>query len=679
MTQLVLSALAGIASIAIFSQALEVAIASPLLVQKTDVSPSVESVLALFSAQERGEVIGLTCPCSSPTAAFSTVVNVTWREDTFCEKIRREESDLGSELTQALREASTTALANACTRVGGQAVPLTPYTPELLDLIRATFGPNITDAWTINFIANAVSTGVCGSVFGIANKFTFTRADTMGFPSSSLFTTPCGPFSPLPLLMPQILGVSTQGTLDALVRLQVSRFSDLVTASARTCSELHIAQGQFLSDMAASPVNTPTALSPLALAALTRGLFDSLLSTRVNAFLGLVPGSLGARDLWTESPGLLTGGTSLPGFTPMGTPPELSDGDFILSSRLPFVRASTLLRSSGFFYVPLTRSSNTIPRWVTPFGGALRAVVLNVSRQGDFPFSIMNRLNTDPPWVPGVSNWLAVGDDTLTLMDACASGLPIAVDIFSLEPMGARPGYQDVGAFPDPWPEIFENLTLAGGAQGFCSRSRPHPTTRIPLQCPSIYTYMGKARRLSSYFRYNSSYRMPLDSYLAAFVNNATAAAGDLTDCFSLDTLPGLNAQQRAFCDRVSSGDLQDRIDLLRFLMFDSAGPNFATIPQAHYASCRPSSCTYTSIRPRTADELSLEAVGIYGGNVSAILSGFSFLAFTLSALGLGWDACPHRLKKKAGQASSPPEAVKAWGEAATLELNTVNPAQGKV
>ena len=66
--------------------------------------------------------------------------------------------------------------------------------------------------------------------------------------------------------------------------------------------------------------------------------------------------------------------------------------------------------------------------------------------------------------------------------------------------------------------------------------------------------------------------------------------------------------------------------------MFDFRGPIFKTDVNAHYKTCRPAGCSYTRFRTRTTVEFGLEAVGIYGGNVSAILSFLSFLAYSLSA-----------------------------------------------
>ncbi len=223
-------------------------------------------------------------------------------------------------------------------------------------------------------------------------------------------------------------------------------------------------------------------------------------------------------------------------------------------------------------------------------------------------FNESSDLDTFPGWVP-------VGDDILTLLDACASGLLLSVDVHNLR--GLRIRDPTFGNLQNPalFAPFINSLNLSQTCPiGF----PPAPTTLLPqgvlfnapLRCPPLLTWLGKLRAQSSYFNSSSNNRLTFDNFTAAF--------GNITD----------PAQRKAaILRRLVQGDLDDRAAVLSELMISKTnGKTCSVNATAHYETCAPATCLYTEIKRRTVLSIVNTAMTNYGGVASSIIMVFSSL-----------------------------------------------------
>ena len=83
-----------------------------------------------------------------------------------------------------------------------------------------------------------------------------------------------------------------------------------------------------------------------------------------------------------------------------------------------------------------------------------------------------------------------------------------------------------------------------------------------------------------------------------------------------------LTPEQESVFTQYLKGDSGERAALLtQNLMGVASGTNFTHDPLKYYAECSPKVCSYTIISERTFDVIALDAVGIYGGTASAVIS----------------------------------------------------------
>jgi hypothetical protein len=97
-------------------------------------------------------------------------------------------------------------------------------------------------------------------------------------------------------------------------------------------------------------------------------------------------------------------------------------------------------------------------------------------------------------------------------------------------------------------------------------------------------------------------------------------------------------AVQQAFVNAILSGDVGDRLRVLEGLMLDVNATRFTHSPRNHYAQCAPTTCTYTTVTPRTIPILALEAVSIFGGTATTILGLIGWILLYASYVRkMGW------------------------------------------
>jgi hypothetical protein len=201
-----------------------------------------------------------------------------------------------------------------------------------------------------------------------------------------------------------------------------------------------------------------------------------------------------------------------------------------------------------------------------------------------------------------------------------------------------QPLFEDQSVWGFPLSAMNLENTCELGAPPVQSGAQP-VLFNVSVRCPPLLTWLGGLRRNSSFFARNSSSRVPIRDFFSA----------------SPDAQAELDAAFRA-------GDALERLDLLRTLSIDDASPNFTHSPLRHYAACAPAFCTYTVTEPRTAALLALEAISIYGGTATTVITVLGILATMLAALGRRWDAAVE------GGRKAPPLPTSAWQAPPAIE-----------
>lgn len=720
--QLALSFVGAALSIWLITVAMEVAISTPLVTQETELFPTPERMLELFGME--GSVVGLTCPCNSTTTPFGKVSTVEWNEDVFCSTLRADvrrfaqpNSNIrgynpGNLQTSDLRWAMGEDMGEIVD--GGRDSPnseaptcfAVQERPFITGLLRTLFNTTLITDDFFQYIEESV----CAGVFGLS------RVDRLQAPQPPPATATFGQskcrqrnsfgFSSDGILsFPPIFSPISTSSFQSWVQLKETRFTNLLTSSALTCDTLHAAANRFLVDISDVPLNAKEALSPIALEQLSKTTFMAVLATRAQSFFPSQQNDEIFNPLWSfllnDSPFEFISIQNsfyfnLPGVIPRLT---LQSDSRIFSSELPFVRTDSPYGGGQFFLkdMPL-RIFFPKSQFQGPSStGYFRSEGSSI---GSFPlffgdYDIFKRSNN-----PGLSSIdslfstsrsffssndlfnssaVPVGNDFLSLLDACANNETLFMQINGIDPLYMNSGFDNPDNYRWPWkPSQFFNVSSSTDFSGqFCrlySSGRDFPQTvlaNISLTCPKTVTYLGKLRQSSSYFKLKSRVKISRNDFFSQFDDINITDTGFVDNpqgrfllCVSIGYDIGnssklnVSLSLRNFCTRFVASDAQDRANVYSNLMLDLKGPVLNTSALNHYATCKPSTCTYTLIRPRSTEELALEAVGIYGGNVSAILSALAFIAFCLSAANQYFEG-----SEVAKKQPSPSNTIAAWGE----------------
>jgi hypothetical protein len=202
-------------------------------------------------------------------------------------------------------------------------------------------------------------------------------------------------------------------------------------AAARACTSLFTLQQGFAAAAAAAPLSTPAALSPESLA--------QAVEWRPSGKTRCSPGW--AQQTASTVPGLaqddVLARASSFSFNSLdrylALPPELPADSFAFSSRLPFASAYFASQGSQFFFLT-ARNGDSSMRYVA-MAGASRVRAASAST-GNFTarrlFGVTAGYNYNSTFERG---WVPLGEDFIALLDACADGLPLFIDVHNVRPV----------------------------------------------------------------------------------------------------------------------------------------------------------------------------------------------------------------------------------------------------
>ena len=657
--QLALSAVAIASSVTLVSTALVSLSAQPIVTPVTVADPTPDEVLELFRRRDAEQILGLSCPCSTQAEVLSSISDWTVVEDSYCAALRGAVANpVGSGLNSLLRAPEN----EVC--IGGQSDPEYQRFVRNLQVLAAEGSFWSGQDQSANLALNFMQESICGFAFGLIPP---SRYYPLGSPAgATTMANGCAARDPAEeiLVSPLVFAYST-APINAM-QSQHSRALSFFSESAGLCQTLAAMREGFLRDVQQVRITAPFALSPADLGAAVEAAFFAKLNTvgaSTAAFVpGLTPdgGLAAATDAFNP---LFDLSFPLPSFT--GTqdrfpdairPPQLYTAtDFSFSSRLPFVRSDYIEGGTRHFYliVDLIEGGAGGASGLLPAAAGLARLRVATNDTGSFPLSATtDPMRVTPGFIPNVTQgWAPVGDDLLTLLDACATGAQLTVDVHNFRRVQMQPDFDNLPTWGCPIGTFCGGTGMnLGDTCGLGSppvQGRAQPVLfNISVRCPPLLTWLGGLRRNSSFFARNSSSRVPIRDFFSA----------------SPDAQAAFNAAFRA-------GDALERLDLLRTLSIDEATPVFTHSPLRHYAACAPAFCTYTVTEPRTAALLALEAISIYGGTATTVVAVLGILATVLAALGRRWDAAVE------GGPKAPPLPSSAWQAPPAIETWGTRPA----
>lgn len=690
--QLLASLAAFVLAAVLISQGLQEAANRPISTPTVQSVASPAEVAALFDRQATGDgsVTGLVCPCSRAATPLSAGTSWSLPEDPFC-RIMRSYTDVANfSSTSRFEEAATSALNLRC--IPDEARPA--FAAQALRMIQngTLFkDPEAEDPFgtstNAEVFASALEASLCALAFGLSplsEEYFFVEASV---PSGASVANDCSS-NVLRNFAPSVF----QFTLDKknAIQMQQSRMLAYIGETINLCNTLLQLRLGFLRSMEAALQETPIALRPEDYRAIAERLFNTSLAIAGAQASAFVPGF--APDAYAAFTGPINYNFfTKPGFDLLTgnlffyqTPLPLGTCSF--SSRLPFVRADYFYGGLRYYY--LTTRTTLEPlldgRIIPIMAGEARVRI--TAPPLSYPYlqsqgRLFGGLPSDydritPGFLPGVSqNWVPVGDDLLTLLDACTLGLPISVDVHNLRPLDVK----NLGGSFYP----LESLNISSSNPNRCSigaeRAVPYPRDasddvqpvlfNVPLSCPPLLQLLGKARSSSSYANASSSLRFSVLDYLAA-VGNRSALA-------ELEAI-------------LKQGDSLQRADVLTSSLF-SAPLTFQHSVAGHYAACAPVSCSFIAIADPTPEALFVVGTGIFGGTSTTVVSLLGILVYWFSVCSylsnhlrepdlypLRWTAPPPGTESEGKLAPAEGEGTGRAGaesEAVVMESNPLSPA----
>ena len=654
----------GIAAAVFFvTEGMQQIVGTPLITASTMVRPSPADVLALFARLEQGEVSTVNCPCSQPVAPLAQVSNWSAPEDAFCAGMRgslQAQPPLPpfsfNDLLALLGDASNSNCIAEPNPTPGASAVWDAFLANVTALIApggifSLLSPENQALETYN-LAVQMQRGLCGAAFGTIPPTSFQRANPMG---RTAFSNLCDSSTNTERSFLAPDSVLRSSSPERFVQIQQSRAFTFFRSAAATCNSLNSLRAEFQQAVSTLLLTSPAALSPPGLAQAVEQLWFSALQERGRQTSAFVPGfNVEDRLAGTTDPVNLLDALEIA----VSPATALDVQEFPFSSRLPFARADFMEGGTRTFFVTATANQAAFPAQVRPryvaMAGECR-VIAHTDDLGSFPFSQvqLNQRGTPnrvtPGFVPGVSQgWVPIGDDFISLLDACTSGTPLSVDVHNLRPVSwlVTAG----GALQPPASNLdlpFEAVQLGptpglgvDNPVGRCAMGSAPPAApaagapqgaqavsfSAPLRCPGLIQWMGALRANSTYkTAANSAARFSIAQYSALFPPGAPSAA--------------LTPQQAALLGELTQGDLGERSALLSTLQIPQSGPTFSHSALRHYAACAPYKCTYTVISDRTAFQYVVEGLSILGGTASAVIGA---LALVVDRLSPRYSLSPH-------------------------------------
>ena len=551
----------------------------------------------------------VTCPCSKTSARLSDVANVSALEDSYCAELRKS-TDLqgdGRALQDLLRMINDEGNSNCVADTGAfhSAIAALASDKSLFPL------DDQFENRTMEFASN-LQEALCGLAFGLVPPSGYFPNPKAGasFPRSGAVPSRVTQFEnechsgndEVPFFVSSPFDYSF--TEANIVQLQASRLNIFLSATIETCEKLFVLREGFLR----TTVNdvklvTPTALAPEELRREVEGLWRQALrqaSLPTSAFVpGLSPSDKLAAVTDVLNPMELNPMELIADFYTLLPPATIPLDTFPFSSRLPFVRADFIKEGLKFFYF-LARIPSPEGQIFPVLAGQAR-VIAAVDANTSIPiFQAEGRLGHSTPGWEYNSTWAPLGDDLISLLDACAQGRNISVDVHNLRPIVIEdPVLANRSSYGATMSAFNYSAACSVGDAPSDLGDRPQPVLfNVPLKCPPLLVWLGQLRANSTYFNRTSPAR-PLIT--------------DFPD-LSNDTVKGIEAA-------VLKGDLSDRAALLSDLFFvDGNSVAFNVSTEAHYALCAPAVCSYTMVEEPTTIRIVLGALADYGGTASSIV-----------------------------------------------------------
>lgn len=637
--QLLLSLVGSIVAVYLVATQLIVVANSPIIGSVVVSAPSPQDIADLFAQQaaSEGAITSLSCPCTVQSSPLSAVSSWNTTDDSLCVAMRGvvqpplpppyfpvPDVDIAA-FSELLSADSNTFCIGVPPAVSG--VP-DPGWDALLAFVSsaatqgALFPPGPDFNAAVDALAERVQDALCGLAFGLLPPGEFYPNGVV--PGTTLFNACAEPGSTelksfLPAVLTEFIDDRTDytSTDGNFVQLQQTRGLSLIKATTEMCASTAILRSGFLRAVRDVKLVSPLALAPKELGDVVEQLWYSALESRSAQTAGLVPGFApddAVAGLVDPSRGLIN--VLAPVWSPPASVPLSS---YPFSSRHPFVRLDYIEGGSRQYYVT-ARSTQPTADVILFLGGEAR-VVANTLDVGEFPSEQTGSPHTTPgfdAYAPGPS-WVPLGDDFLSLLDACGSGIPLSLDVHNLRPIS---GIENLIPYlPPPLDTI--QLTQALCDVGFpppASDDLPQPVlTSLPLRCPPVITWLGSLRAKSSFRNRTSPLRYTVAEAVAIFPTDPKSPPSNPTQ------------QQIDFFQRIFNGDTAERADVLNTLMLDDSSTIFDHSPLQHYAACAPATCSYVTIDPQTFGSVALEAVSIYGGTATTVISAMGFAVLIVS------------------------------------------------
>jgi hypothetical protein len=413
--------------------------------------------------------------------------------------------------------------------------------------------------------------------------------------------------------------LSTPGNF---VQLQWTRSFTFFRQSVASCDVLNSLREGFKATVSQLPLITYSALSLQELGQTVERLWSNSLGERARQAAGLTPGfEVNERTsfLTETAPGVLDLAARI-----FNNFYNINPDDLSMSSRLPFSRADFLSTGTQFYYVTTTAFDPAPPSalFSNPLqyvqvvgqsrlmaaGDSTRNPALQFFRATPFRQLPLGTYGPPAPYAVNVNSY-PIGDDFISLLDACASGAALSIDVHNFRRV------QDIGSPPGSFP--FANMSFSESCNLGASISNETLDAAVlfsvPVQCPRWLTWLGQARANSSYAKVSSFKRR--------------------TYWEMRNSSQGFNA---ALQEMLEQSDFSDRADLLSTLFIRRDSANFTHSDLNHYKTCAPSTCTFTRVKARTLFEYGIEGVGVLGG------TSYSVIAFLGCVVALACAAASH-------------------------------------
>ena len=377
-----------------------------------------------------------------------------------------------------------------------------------------------------------------------------------------------------------------------------------------TIGKLLMFAGQLRDSSKAATFVTQSAVSPAELQQLVETVWDDEYEKAGALSSNLVPGYFAGEEQIFE-----TGYASANSNSYTASAAALSESSNLFSAPIPFGRADfgpssfySFLKAEdttdGFFYVTSRYDYDyySLSETVVSAGHAkLRVAPSTFESFASYP------------WKGGFNmKSTYIGNDFISLLDACAKNESLYVDLYSWHPTGTPGASADYNAVAT---SLNETKCCAMFPAYF--PTSPNPFLTVPVACPAPLVQLGKKRLASKLAapKFNSHLRPSFETLVLSQLSTfERAAASRIANIIS--NLPDPNSyiastDDAPFVQKVQSftsaayntsnpSDFKDRASVLKTLLIDPDTVRVTADPKKYYAACAPVQCTWIESSTRT-------------------------------------------------------------------------------